>query len=253
MSSAEQIGTKGAAAALSFQLPGGGQALFTGRAEGNMSSRRGERPECAVAARERLCQRIGVRALAHGRQVHGSVVHRVTSVRDACESRPGAGAGAGGAISTSGHREREADGQATGLRGVATMVLGADCLPVALGCRGAVAMVHVGWRGLAAGVLEEGVRAVLELGQHDELTAVIGPGAGPCCYEVGPEVHRAFSGVHRVGRRIDLWSIARERLSAAGVTEVHEAARCTICDERYFSHRREGARAGRQAGVAWLS
>jgi copper oxidase (laccase) domain-containing protein len=65
-------------------------------------------------------------------------------------------------------------------------------------------------------------------------------------------VHAAFGGAHRDGRLIDLRAIAHERLLAAGVTEVGDAQGCTICDERYFSHRREGARAGRQAGVAWL-
>jgi YfiH family protein len=137
------------------------------------------------------------------------------------------------------------------------MVLTADCLPVALGTTGAVAMIHAGWRGLAAGVLEEGVRALEELGSGDEIVAIIGPGAGPCCYEVGPEVHAAFGGAHRIEspptRRIDLKAIARERLLLAGVEDVRDIAACTICDERYFSHRREGARAGRQGAVAWLN
>ena len=85
---------------------------------------------------------------------------------------------------------------------------------------GAVAMVHAGWRGLAAGVLEEGVRAVRELGGDGDLVAVIGPGAGPCCYEVGEEVHAAFGGQvigtpptrNPPSRRIDLKAIARDRL-----------------------------------------
>jgi YfiH family protein len=151
----------------------------------------------------------------------------------------------------------EADGQATDLRGLGALVLTADCLPVALGTDGAVAIVHAGWRGLAAGVLEEGVRALRELGGEGDLLAVIGPGAGPCCYEVGDEVHAAFGDAHRVAspsaRNIDLKAIARDRLLAAGVSEVRDLAACTICDERFFSHRREGARAGRQGAVAWLS
>ena len=130
-------------------------------------------------------------------------------------------------------------------------MLAADCLPVALGDAGAVAMLHAGWRGLAAGVLESGVAALRELGGSERIVAVIGPGAGACCYEVGAEVHAAFGGAHRHGDRIDLRAIARERLLAAGVAEVLDAAVCTICDERFFSHRREGARAGRQGGVAW--
>jgi YfiH family protein len=150
-------------------------------------------------------------------------------------------------------RRQEADGHATALPGVATMVLTADCLPVVLGSAGAVAALHAGWRGLAAGVLESGVEAVRELGGVDDIVAVIGPGAGVCCYEVGPEVHAAFAGAHADGRNIDLPGIARERLLAAGVAEVQAVAACTICDARFFSHRREGTRAGRQAGVAWRS
>jgi hypothetical protein len=52
---------------------------------------------------------------------------------------------------------------------------------------------------------------------------------------------------------LDLRALAREQLRAAGIIRVSELGGCTICDERFFSHRREGHRAGRQAGVAWLS
>jgi YfiH family protein len=147
----------------------------------------------------------------------------------------------------------EADGHAVAAPNVAAMVLSADCIPVVLGAEGAVAALHAGWRGLAGGVLEEGVRALREVGGRGGVVAVVGPCAGACCYEVGEEVHAAFGGTHRDGRLIDLRAIARERLVAAGVAEVRDAQGCTICDERYFSHRREGTRAGRQAGVAWLS
>jgi YfiH family protein len=133
------------------------------------------------------------------------------------------------------------------------MVLTADCLPVALGSASAVAMVHAGWRGLAAGVLQSGVDALRQLSGEEEILAVIGPGAGSCCYEVGPEVRAIFGTAQADDRVIDLQAIARERLLAAGVTHVRHVDACTICDERFFSHRREGARAGRQAGVAWRS
>jgi YfiH family protein len=219
---------------LSFDLPGDGRALFTTRAQDNLSSVGGDGAKHGLQARKRLREQLGVQSLLRGHQVHGTVVRRVR-----------AGAQAGDDV--------EADGQATALRGVGVMVLTADCLPVALGTSGAVSIVHAGWRGLAAGVLEEGVRALEELGGGDEIVAIIGPGAGPCCYEVGDEVHSAFGGAHRDGRRIDLKAIARERLLVAGVTDVRDIAVCTICDERFFSYRREGARAGRQGGVAWLS
>jgi hypothetical protein len=186
--------------------------------------------------------------LARGHQVHGSVVRRVTAM--AGEEHPGRSSDE---AEGRGVVEEPADGQATALPGVGAMVLSADCLPVALGCAGAVAMLHAGWRGLAAGVLEEGVSALGRLGDGEEIVAVVGPGAGACCYEVGAEVHAAFGNAHSEGRRIDLRAIAHERLLAAGVARVQDVRACTICDRRFFSHRREGERAGRQAGVAWLS
>ncbi len=265
------------AAELSFDLPGGGHVLFTTRAQGNLSSVGGEDAEHGLQARERLRRQVGVERLQRGYQVHGTTVQRVQA--DPQRAQVGAGGrrsmetgvqpDTAFLIDTGAQPDVEADGQATILRGVGAMVLTADCLPVALGCGGAVAIVHAGWRGLAAGVLEEGVRAIEELGGADEIVAIIGPGAGPCCYEVGEEVQAAFGGAHLVGapsapvsvapaqnlpgRRIDLKAIARDRLLAAGVSEVKDLAMCTICDERFFSHRREGARAGRQGAVAWLS
>jgi polyphenol oxidase len=221
-----------------LDLPGSGHVVFTERLDGNMSSVGGEAAEYAAAARERLRARIGLEGFVRGYQEHGTVVRRVR--RRPLEVGPG-------------EARPRADGQATTLPGIGTMVLAADCLPVALGCVGAVAMLHAGWRGLAAGVLEEGVLALRELAEAEEIVAIVGPGAGVCCYEVGPEVHAAFGGAHRRGRRIDLRAIAHERLLTAGVGRVGDVQACTLCQPRYFSHRREGPRAGRQAGVAWLS
>jgi len=115
-----------------------------------------------------------------------------------------------------------------------------------------------------ASVLEESVRALRELGATGPIEAVVGPGAGVCCYEVGEEVHAALgtnlvagdasatAGEHRRGKNIDLRAIAEYRLLAAGVAGVSHAEACTICDERFFSHRRQGKAAGRQAGIAWV-
>lgn len=235
-------------AELSFDFPGGGRALFTTRIDGNLSSVGGDGAEHGLESREQLREQIGVRRLLRGYQVHGTTVQRV---------REDHGAGADGAMDSESQPEIEADGQATALKNMGAIVLTADCLPVALGANGVVAMVHAGWRGLAAGVLDEGVRAVRELGGSGEMVAIIGPGAGPCCYEVGEEVHTTFGGAHRIespsGRNIDLKAIARDKLLAVGVTAVQDLGMCTICDERFFSYRREGARAGRQGGVAWLS
>jgi YfiH family protein len=247
-----------------FELPGGGLATFTGRAQGNMSSVGGEGAEHGLEARERLRETLGVRRLVRGYQVHGTVVGRILADGE----RPGPAGGAQTGPSTgeqhalenvferedsAGQPAFEADGHAVASQDLAAMVLTADCIPVALGAQGVVAALHAGWRGLAGGVLEEGVRAVLELGGSGDLVAVVGPCAGACCYEVGEEVHAAFAGVHRDGPLIDLRAIAHEKLIAAGVAEVLDAEACTICDERFFSHRREGLRAGRQAGLAWIS
>ncbi len=220
------------------ELPGGGRALFTTAGEGNMSSVGGAGAELGAANRERLRERLGLSALARGHQVHGAVVVRV---RTAPADRSG------------GEARVRADGQATALPRLGAMVLSADCMPVALGADGAVAMVHAGWRGLAAGVLEEGVAAVRELAGAGRIEAVIGPCAGGCCYEVGPEVHAALGSGARGRARIDLREIAHRRLLAAGVQRVDDVPACTICAGGLFSHRREGAAAGRMAAVAWLS
>lgn len=172
--------------------------------------------------------------LAIGVQVHGNEVQR----RDE-EPRPM-------------EEQLACDGQATHVPGVGCLVLTADCLPVALLCEGAVAMVHAGWRGLDAGVLGEGLRALRELGGRGPVRALLGPGVGPCCYEVGDELRARFGTTERT---LDLKGIATERLRAEGVEQVDDCGLCTICTPPglFFSHRRDGPATGRQGGVAWLS
>jgi YfiH family protein len=151
-----------------------------------------------------------------------------------------------------------ADGQATATAGIAPTAIVADCLPVAVAGERAVAMLHAGWRGLAGGVVQEGVQALRELGGDAPLTAAIGPGAGPCCYEVGSEVRAVFAerfAEARRGSNLDLKAIARAELEQAGVATVYDVGLCTICSppELFYSHRRDRGLTGRQAGIAWLS
>jgi YfiH family protein len=130
----------------------------------------------------------------------------------------------------------------------AALVFVADCLPVALAGPWGAAILHCGWRGLAAGILARGVEAV---GATD---AAIGPGVGACCYEVGDEVLDAFADLGgpgvASGRMLDLAEVARRLLSRAGVERVEVAGLCTSCEEDlFFSHRRDRGRTGRQAGL----
>jgi YfiH family protein len=225
-----------------IELPGG-RALFTTRRGGvsegayaslNLGRWTDDDPTSVQRNRERLATTVGVAldAVVQGRQVHGARVERRTS----------GGAGAPTA----------ADGQATATLGLAPLVLTADCLPIAVIGTQAVAMLHGGWRGLADGIVAEGVEALRELGDDGPLQAAIGPGAGCCCYEVGAEVHAALG---TGGRTVDLKAIAHTQLLAAGVAHVHDTGLCTLCSEPelFFSHRRDGGVTGRQAGVAWRS
>ena len=120
-------------------------------------------------------------------------------------------------------------------------------------------MLHAGWRGLAAGIVAEGVRALRELGADGPFEAAIGPGAGGCCYEVGEEVHAQFAALRR-GRAARAQprpegDRARGQLVRAGVATVHDVGLCTICSDEslFFSHRRDHGVTGRQAGLVWLS
>ena len=144
----------------------------------------------------------------------------------------------------------EADAQATGNPDLTPLVMVADCLPVAMAGPRGVTMAHCGWRGLAGGIVAETARAI------DATAAAVGAGIGPCCYEVGEEVLAEFEDLDGIagGRMLDLTAVARELLARAGVTEVESADLCTSCNpELFYSHRRDGERTGRQAGLVWMA
>jgi YfiH family protein len=143
----------------------------------------------------------------------------------------------------------DADGQVILATGPVGLVYTADCLPVALAGPDGVAVLHCGWRGLAAGIVARGAESVRAT--H----AAIGPGIGPCCYEVGDEVLDAFAGLGdgvAADRMLDLTEVARRLLLRAGVASVESAGLCTSCErDLFFSHRRDGG-PGRQGGLAWI-
>ena len=187
--------------------------------------------------RRRLAATVGCQRerFLYGRQVHGAHVRRATEPPGPARPRG------------------DEDGQATALRDAPALVFVADCLPVMLAADGAVAALHGGWRGLADGIVAEGVAALRELGARGSIQAALGPAARGCCYEVGEEVHARFGAydARRGERNLDLVAVARAQLHAAGVAAVHDVGLCTMCDERFFSHRRSGGVTGRQAGVVW--
>jgi hypothetical protein len=237
-----------------IDLPGA-RVMFTTRRGGfshgpyeslNLGKLTDDDPDAVRRNRDRLESELGVQ-LALVRQVHGPHVCELT--RQTAATNRAAGA----------DELTRADGQYTVQPGLAPTALTADCLSIAIAGDGAVAMLHGGWRGLAGGVIAAGVRGLRETGSLGALSAAIGPGAGGCCYEVGPEVHEAFADhpdhVHR-GANLDLAAAARYELVGAGVAPggIHDIGICTICSDPalFFSHRRDRGVTGRQAGLAWL-
>ncbi len=143
------------------------------------------------------------------------------------------------------------------------VVMTADCLPVLLcDTQGtAVAAVHAGWRGLAGGVLEQALCCFDQ--PASAIMAWLGPAIGPTVFEVGDEVREVFMQQqtrsesafqpHAQGKwLVDIYELARQRLYAQGLAQVHGGGFCTYTDsERFFSYRRDG-RTGRMASLIWL-
>lgn len=164
----------------------------------------------------------------------------------------------------------DADASVAFRPGQVCVVQTADCLPVLFRDRAGtvVAAAHAGWRGLAAGVLEETVAAMNV--PPEEILAWLGAAIGPRAFEVGEEVREAFVGRHALAgvafrpalpgtldeapRKwlADIYALARVRLAAAGVERVYGGGLCTFSDPaRFFSYRRE-PRTGRMASLIWL-
>ncbi len=205
-------------------------------------------PAHAMAARK-MAKSVGLKQAAWMRQVHGgAVIHA---------KLPGL-AGA-------------ADALVTATPGLAVLGRSADCplvMAAALDDGGAplaVGVAHASWKGTVAGVTTNMLKALLELSglPAASTVAALAPAAGPCCYEVGPEVREAallgIGGhaerffVEREGRLIfDLWTANVDQVKRSGVKEgnIFRADLCTICDEKHFhSWRRDGAAAGRFAAA----
>lgn len=201
----------------------------------------GDDPMRVVENRRRLAGRAGIdpeRARMAWQQ-HGAAVRKASPE----------------GILTPGTQHEPCDGWWSDERGQGMMLVTADCLPVAIarqnGERPALAVLHVGWRGLLEGIVENGVAAL----GGGELAAAIGPGIGPCCYEVGSDVaepyETAFGAEVITDGRLDLWRATQLALLRAGVAEVERTDLCTYCHpELFFSHRRDRGTTGRQGVIA---
>jgi hypothetical protein len=211
----------------------------------NLGLLTGDDREVVIRNRRRLADEAGIdpRDVAMGWQVHGMEIKEWEGRDpDMAFLDP-----QGGHLKVDGHLTRE--------RGLAALVLVADCLPVAIAGDGTVAMLHCGWRGLAGGLI---AKAAERMSAHapSACAAAVGPGIGACCYEVGEEVLDAFAGYDGVadGRMLNLRAIADHQLRAAGIEQIEHVDYCTSCHpELFFSHRRDNGVTGRQGGMAWLT
>jgi len=229
---------------LRWDVHGPYEVVFTTRLGGvsegpfeslNLGRRTGDDVERVDENRRRACAEIGADAerLALNYQFHSTLVHRARA----------------------GLRGERGDGLWTDESNLPILAMSADCLPIALartnGRVPAVAVAHAGWRGLLAGVIDGAVAALGD----GELAAAIGPGIGPCCYEVQDDVadpYRArFGGEVVRDGKLDLWRAAETALHDAGVPQVDRFDLCTACrPDLFFSHRRDGKPRGVQGVLA---
>jgi polyphenol oxidase len=235
-------------------LPGGRVAFSTrlgGRSEGpftslNLGILTDDDPDLVARNRETLALTLerDPGAVAMGWQVHGTDVQVHSS-----PPRPSGYVRRGTGLA-------RVDAQATDHPEVTPMVLTADCIPLALASSRTVAMVHCGWRGVAGDIVARAVEACRGLANAapGELSAALGPGIGPCCYEVGDEVRSAFGLQAGEGATLDLPLAVRRALEQAGVQaeRIWDSGLCTSCHpDLFFSHRRDRGVTGRQAGLVW--
>ncbi len=224
----------------------------------NMACHCGPQTHLACERRRRLCEAVGLpfERLTCAEQVHGASV--------AVISPDGAGAGRDGRASA----VAGVDGLLTDCPGVGLMLLSADC-PLVLVFdprRPAIGVAHASWRGTVGRISGRLVEQMTHSfgSVAEELWAGIGPSAGPESYVVGDDVFRSaadslpdhdryFRPVPG-GMTFDLWAANRDTLVSAGLRRDHieVAGVCTIKDDRFFSHRREGSQTGRFALIAGL-
>jgi YfiH family protein len=217
--------------AFSTRLGGVSPAPFSSL---NLNRKTGDTWENVAENRRRLCTAVGAEfaKLTLNHQRHSAVVNR---------AHPG-------------RQDEPGDGLWTDEPSVPMLKLVADCLPIALARqdRPALALLHAGRIGLIDGVVQAGVAAL-----GGRVKAAIGPGIGPCCYEVGEEVAAPFRAEYGPdvlqGRNLDIWTAAERALRRAGVKRVERYDVCTSCNaDLFYSYRRDGPRRGAQGVIGFV-
>jgi YfiH family protein len=220
--------------------PFGVQAFTTTRSVGSFSTGSDEPAKTVIGRWDALRATVGargVRRLATASQVHGAriIVHAP---------------GWEGWL-----RGTQADGHASTTRGTALAVVIADCVPVFIAHpSGAVAILHSGWRGTAARIVEQGIAALTHRGfPASELRVHLGPAICGKCYEVSPDVIQQLTGESvQTSRPVDLRALIAGHASAMGVRHISVSSSCTRCDNHlFFSHR--AGDLGRQIAVVAAS
>lgn len=201
----------------------------------NLATHVGDDPQSVAANREFLSARLDLAAQPVWlEQVHGNEVVVVSGPQQQVPT---------------------ADASVTTQQKLPLAILTADCLPIVIwdaDCRQAAAL-HAGWRGLANGIIERVMRHF----QGKSVFVWIGPGIGPCHYQVDAAVRENFAdGVafknNRSGHyQFDLVAEATRQFSQLGVSHIQHMQVCTACDERFYSYRRDGE-TGRFATLVWL-
>ena len=206
-------------------------------------------PDRVHANRGLLAEWIGA-PVHFARQIHGTDVLVVGAEGVEQQRRRPLGVSRGEAV---------ADGLVTDVPGVALGVLVADCVPVLLAdpVSGAAGVAHVGRRGLVGGIVQRTIEALVALGARPaDLRAVVGPGAGGCCYEVPEQLRAEVAAAVEGSSSITTWGTPSLDLPAGaaavlrdhGVRDIERLSACTVTDRRFYSYRRDGV-TGRFAGV----
>jgi YfiH family protein len=173
----------------------------------------------------------GVQWLHMLHQVHGGSIHDVVGPRP--------------------NISVDADAMITSVPHQGLLITGADCPPVAIASADKLAVLHCGWRPLAAGLIENAIARF----DGAAIQAAVGPGISQANYEVGNEVVEALgedgAAAFEDGH-LCLRQVINAKLERAGAEQIANVDRCTYAEpDEFFSHRRDGARTGRQAGIAW--